>query len=101
MGVDRLKSKQCQKLFCHFTKLQIRQNGFRNCVVLSPQEIRPRLTSMPCLLKPTWNDPQVQLEHVPSVLQGVRQGYWFQEVGLILQCLINQNIQFLNIEKSF
>ena len=68
-------SKQCHKLE--------KKHGFRNCVVLPTQKIRPRLSPMPCLLQPTWIDPQVQLEHVPSMLQGVCQGYWFQEVGLI------------------
>ena len=29
-------------------------------------------------------DSHVQFEYKPSMLQGVRQGYWFQEVGLIV-----------------
>ena len=36
-------------------------------------------------------DSHVQFQYKPSVLQGVRQGYWCQEVGLILHYA-----QFLN-----
>ena len=36
------------------------------------------------LLQQTRSDPKVRLGHVPSVLQGVRQGDRFQEAGLNL-----------------
>ena len=37
------------------------------------------------LLQQTRSDPKVRLGHVPSVLQGVRQGHRFQEAGLNLR----------------
>ena len=59
-----------------------------NTIILSSNFNPDVFFLQPCLLQSTWFDPQVQLEHVPSVLQGVRQGYWFQEVGLILQYVL-------------
>ena len=40
------------------------------------------LDFQPCVLQPSWLDPQVQPEHVSSVLQGIRQGHRIQEARL-------------------
>lgn len=37
---------------------------------------------MPRLFQWSRYDPEVRFEHVPSVLQGIRQGHRIQEVGL-------------------
>ena len=36
-------------------------------------------------LQQTRSDPKLWVGHVPSVLQGVRQGHWFQEARLNLR----------------
>merc|ERR1711860_227646 len=58
------------------------RHGTRKYLVLSTQEIRPRLQELPLLLQQTRYDPEVRPQHVPSVLQGIREGHRLQEVGL-------------------
>jgi len=39
-------------------------------------------TAQPRVRKPVGDYPQVQLEHLPSVLPRIRQGHWFRQVQL-------------------
>merc|ERR1712018_456905 len=69
-------------VFIKRNKRLYHQNGTRKHLVLKTKKVWTRISLLPSLLQQTWFNPKIPLEHVPSVLQRIRQRHRLQEAKL-------------------